>query len=139
MLAKIGPRREHHLPAAGGRVLVDDVGAGDVRRHQVRRELDAVELQIQDPRQRRDQQRLGQARDADDEAVATDEERQQHELDDVALADNPLLQLVDDLLPPAIHLVREGDIVGRFEIRCLRELHGAVLSVCHAVDDVVDT
>ena len=33
--------REHHLAAAGGGVFLDDVGAGDVRRHQVGRELDA--------------------------------------------------------------------------------------------------
>ena len=93
------PRREHHLAPAGRRVLVDDVGAGDVRRHQVRRELDAVELQVQHLRQRRDEQRLRQAGHADDQAVAADEQRQQHQLDDVGLADDPLLQLGDDLLP----------------------------------------
>ena len=71
-------------------VFLDDVGAGDVGRHQVGRELDAVELQLEHLRQRRDQQRLGQARDADDQAVAADEQRQQHQLDDVVLPDDPL-------------------------------------------------
>ena len=116
MFAKIGPGREHHLAAAGRRVLLDDVGAGDVRRHQVGRELDAVELQVEHLRQRRDEQRLRQPGHADDQAVAADEQRQQHELDDVALADDALLQLGDDLLAADVHLVGERDVVGRFEI-----------------------
>ncbi len=33
--------------AAGGVVLLEDLGAGDVRRHEVRRELDALERQVQ--------------------------------------------------------------------------------------------
>ena len=49
MFAKIGPGREHHLAPAGRRVFLDDVGAGDVRRHQVRRELNAVELEVAAP------------------------------------------------------------------------------------------
>ena len=53
---------------------------------------------------------------ADDQAVAADEERQQHELDDVALADDPLVQLRDDLLAAGVHLVGQRDVVGRFEI-----------------------
>ena len=72
------PRREHHLPPAGRRVLLDDVGAGDVGRHQVGRELDARELEVEHPRQRVDEQRLGQPGHADDQAVAAGEQRQQH-------------------------------------------------------------
>ena len=41
MLREDRPGREHHLAAAGRRVFLDDVGAGDVGRHQVGRELDA--------------------------------------------------------------------------------------------------
>ena len=72
------PRREHHLPPAGRRVLLHEVGAGDVRRHQVGRELDARELQVEHLRHGVDQQRLGQAGRADDQAVAADEQRVQH-------------------------------------------------------------
>jgi hypothetical protein len=103
--------REHHLAAAGGGVLVDDVGAGDVRRHQVGRELDAVELQVEDAGERRDEQRLREAGDADDETVAADEQRQEDQLDHVALADDALAKLGDDLLPPDFHAVREREIV----------------------------
>jgi len=75
-------------------------------------------------RERRDQQRLGQAGDADDEAVAADEEGLQNELDDIGLADDPLLQLGDDRLPPGIHPVRERDIIDRFQPRgTLLEIH----------------
>ncbi len=38
------------LPPAGGGVFLKNIGAGDVRRHQVRRELNAVEVQIQNLR-----------------------------------------------------------------------------------------
>ena len=54
--------REHHLAPAGRRILLDDVGAGDVGRHQVGRELDAVELEVEHARHRMDEQRLGEAR-----------------------------------------------------------------------------
>ena len=52
-------------------------------------------------RQRVDQQRLGQPGHADDQAVAADEERQQHLVDDVVLTDDQLLQLGDDLVAAA--------------------------------------
>ena len=116
MLAKIGPGREHHLPAAGRRVFLHEVGAGDVGRHQVGRELDARELQVEHARHRVNEQRLGQPGRADDQAVAADEQRHQHLLDDLVLPDDDLLQLGDDLPAARIHPVGERDIVGRLEI-----------------------
>ena len=86
-------RREDHLTAAGARLFLDDVGAGDVGRHQVGRELNPVELELEHLRERRNEQRLRQPGHADDQAVAADEQRRQHELDDLALSDDPLLQL----------------------------------------------
>jgi hypothetical protein len=41
------PRHELQLAGARHRVVLDDLGAGDVRRHQIRCELDAFETQIQ--------------------------------------------------------------------------------------------
>jgi hypothetical protein len=79
-------RREHHLAAPCRGVLRNEVGAGDVRRHQVGRELNAVELELEHLRERADEQRLGQARDADDQAVAADEQRQQHLMHHIVLA-----------------------------------------------------
>ncbi len=63
-------------------------------------------------RQRRDEQRLRQAGHADDQAVAADEERQQHEIEHVLLADDLLAQLGDDLRAARLHLVGERDVVG---------------------------
>ena len=95
--------REHHLPASRRRVFLHEVGAGDVRRHQVGRELDARELQLEHLRHGVNQQRLGQSRRADDQAVAADEQRVQHLLDDVFLSDDDLAQLAENLLagPPS--------------------------------------
>jgi hypothetical protein len=62
--------REHHRRRRSP-VLLDEVGAGDVQAS-VRRELNAVELQVDDLGQRRDEQRLGQAGHADNQAVAAD-------------------------------------------------------------------
>jgi hypothetical protein len=86
-------RREYHLALTGRRVVLDDVRAGDVRRHQVGRELDARELEVEDARDRMNEQRLRQAGHANDERVATREERDEDLLDDVVLSDDELPQL----------------------------------------------
>ena len=111
MFAKIGPGANSHLPSSGRGILADDVGAGDVGRHQVGRELDAVELEVEHARHRVDQQRLGQARHADDQAVAADEQRQQDLVDDLVLSDDELLQFFDDPLAAVFHPVGERDVV----------------------------
>ena len=74
----------------GGLVLLDDLGAGDVRGHQVGRELDAVVAQVQGVGQRVDHQRLGQPGHADQQAVAAGEDRDQQLLEDGVLADDHL-------------------------------------------------
>ena len=108
--------REHHLPAAGGRVFLDEVRPGDVRRHQVGRELDAGEPQVEHARHRVDEQRLGQSGCADDQAVAADEQRHQDLLDHLVLPDDDLSQLGKDLLPARIHLVGKRDVIRRIQI-----------------------
>ncbi len=82
--------------AAGGGVLFDDVGAGDVGRHQIGRELDALEHQPQRLRQGANQQRLGGSGQAGDQAVAADEQRDQHLLDHFVLADDHFADFADD-------------------------------------------
>ena len=123
MFAKIGPGREHHLPPAGRRILLDDVGARDVGRHQVRRELDAVELQVEHLRQRPDEQRLRQPGHADDQAVAADEQRQQHLIDDVLLPDDELAELGLDAACARRSSVGQRDVLGRIH------RHGLLLNV----------
>ena len=67
-LANSGPCRNLNMPLAGGLVFLQHLGAGDVGRHQVGRELDAAEAQVERIGQRADHQRLGQAGHADQQA-----------------------------------------------------------------------
>jgi hypothetical protein len=94
---------EDEMAAAGLGILLDDVGPGDVGRHQVRRELDAGELEVQHLGQGVDDEGLGQAGHARDDAVAADEQRDQHLLDHVVLADDQLAQLVHDAVAALLH------------------------------------
>jgi hypothetical protein len=65
----VGEQRPHdeaeHTPA-GGVIFFEHVGAGDIRRHEIRRELNAVEGEVEHLGERRDEQRLRQARHADE-------------------------------------------------------------------------
>ena len=115
--AKIGPLTNSQAPAA--LLLVEDLGAGDVRRHQVRRELDALEVEIEDVGERLDQQRLRQARHAGDQAVAAGEQRDEHLLDDFVLPDDDLAELGENALAAF------GDSLGRVGVpgrNCSRDL-----------------
>ena len=74
---------------------------------------------------------FAKSRHADDQAVAAGEQRQQHELDDVFLPDDELVQLGDDLIVSGLEPVGERDVVGRFErgteiVVAKRELAGMV-------------
>ena len=98
-VAEQRPFEEAEIADPRAAILLDHVGAGDVGRHQVRRELNAAEAEIQRPAERADHERLGQARHAFQQAMAAAEERDQQLLDHLALADDDLAQLVDDFLP----------------------------------------
>ena len=96
----------HEAEAAAALALVEDLGAGDVRRHQVGRELDALEVEIEDLGERLDQERLGEAGDAGDEAVAAGEQGEQDLLDDLVLSDDHLPQFAEDPLATLGHPFR---------------------------------
>ena len=68
-------------------VLGDDVGAENIRRHQVRRELHAGELQVEHLSQRADQERLAQPRHSFEQHVAADEQASKHPLNHVELTE----------------------------------------------------
>ena len=70
-----------------GRVL-EHFRADDVGRHEVGRELDALGVEAQHLAQRLDQQRLGEAGDADQQRVAAGEDRDQRALDHDVLAED---------------------------------------------------
>src|SRR5207247_7830964 len=79
-------------------VLLDDLGARDVGRHQVGGELDAAEVEREALGQRRDHERLRQTGDAFEDAVTAAEKRDQQLLNDLVLADDNAAQLGLDIV-----------------------------------------
>ena len=92
------PRHEGPAPVARGRIFLDDVRAGDVGRHQVGRELNALEGQAQRLRNGADHQRLRRARQAGDQAMAADEERNENLVEHFFLADDHLADLAENVV-----------------------------------------
>ncbi len=74
--------------ARAGAVLGQHFGAGDVRRQQVGRELDARKVAVQVLRQRLDRARLGEPGQPLDQDVAIRQETEDEALDDVLLPDD---------------------------------------------------
>ena len=70
--------------------LLENFRPGDIRRHQVGRELNALKLQMKHLRDRPHEQRLGQARCAGNQAVPARKQADQNLLDDFGLADDRL-------------------------------------------------
>ncbi len=78
--------------------LVEHLGAGDVGGHEVGRELDPLERQVENLRDCLDEQRLGESRHAGDQAVPAGEERDEDLIDDRILPDDDLADLGQDPL-----------------------------------------
>ena len=76
--------------------FLEDVAAGDVGRQQVGRELDAAEVERQQPRQRLDELGLAQAGQAFEQHVSAREQRRDDLVDRLFLAENHAAQLVDE-------------------------------------------
>ena len=83
-----GPWTNLEFAFAGDGVLLEDLGAGDVGGHEVGRELDAIELEVDGAGEGLDHEGLGESRDADHEAVASGEDGGEQVLDDLVLADD---------------------------------------------------
>ena len=77
-----------------GRVVLDDLGAEDVGRHEVRRELNAAELEVHRVGERLDEQRLREAGHAAQQTVAAGEETGQNLAAHLLLADDDATDLV---------------------------------------------
>ncbi len=80
----IGPRRRLKVRSRD----VEDVGAGYVGRHQVRRKLDAAEAGVDDSRQRLDGQRFGGTGNAFDQRMAFRQQCDQDLFDRIVLSDD---------------------------------------------------
>ena len=92
------PVDEAERAPAGRVVLLEDVGAGDVRRHQVGRELDAVEAAGSSTSASVEMSSvLARPGHADEQAVAAREQRGEQLIDHRLLADDALLHLGLDL------------------------------------------
>ncbi len=94
---EVGEDRTERRPELA-RLLVVDPRADQVGRHEIGRELDPLELAADRLGERLDRHRLGQARDAFDEDVAAGEQGDDQALEQVVLADDDLLHLVQQPL-----------------------------------------
>ena len=96
MLAKIGPgmntSRRRPVSGSSWTMSVPVMSRG----HEVGRELDAGELEVERLRHRVDEQGLGQSGHAHQQAVAAGEEADEDLLDDVVLADDDLAELSEN-------------------------------------------
>ena len=96
----------------GGRILLDDVGAGDIGRHQVGRELDAPEIRGPAPRDSvRTSSVFAVPGKPGDQAMAADEQRDHHLLDHFILADDHAANLRDNVVA---HLLKAVDAALQF-------------------------
>ena len=87
-------RAVHELElSAAARGILQDIGAGDVHRHQVGRELDAAELERHRLGELADQERLRQPRHTHEQSVPACKEADREPLDHVVLADNHAAEL----------------------------------------------
>jgi hypothetical protein len=104
-------RSQHDLheaehPRAARPVFFEDLGAGDVARHEVRRELDAGEPEAQGLGHRGDDERLGQTGHAFQQRVASREDRGQDAVDDLLLTHDLMAHLLEQPLA-GLRQVRE--------------------------------
>ena len=109
---------ELELALAGAAVFLDDLGAGDVGRHQVRRELNTAERQGQALGEGADHQGLGQPRHAFEHAVPSAEQGDQQLLDDFVLSDDDPGQLLFDVLKAGLQAAHSFHIVVGQGFRC---------------------
>ena len=105
-----------------------DAGADDVGGHQVGGELDAAERSSDDPGQGRHGQRLGQARDALDEAVTSGEQAEHRPLDHAVLADDDPLHLEEGVFEQRGAVV-VGRLAGRGGVGPHRDVRTAVVDI----------
>ncbi len=94
MLANTGPSTKRNTPLAAVLVLLDDFGAGDIGGHEVGRELDAVERDVDGAGDGLDHERFGKPRHADHQRMTACEDRHEQVIDDFLLADDDLADFI---------------------------------------------
>src|SRR5262249_28550009 len=89
------PLYKYHL-ASSGRRFFKNLGSCDIRRHQIGRKLDTLELEMKDLGERLDQKRFGEPRCTGNQTMSTSEQRNQQLLNDLSLPNDYLTQFVVD-------------------------------------------
>ena len=102
----------HEPQLSAGIGFAEHLGAGDVRWHEVWRELDARKLKVKNLGNRFHQQRLGQAGRASDQDMATGEQGNEDLVDHVFLADDGFAQLGLDAAGASEDLVHGFSVGG---------------------------
>ncbi len=117
---------------AGGAVFFEDIGAGDVGGHEVGGELDAFEGEVEDVGDGFDEERFGEAGDADEEDVSLTEHGGEDLFDDFGLSDDDFAELLGHGFVGTVELLDGVKIAGiggggrgrrlrRFRLRIDRE------------------
>ena len=104
------PFDEAHHPFTRLWIGLEDLRARDVRRHEVGRELDTLELPAQATGQRLDEERLGQAGHTDYQGVTARKEHAQQLLDDFVLTDDHPVHFGEQREVFLLELLRERDV-----------------------------
>src|SRR5690606_2419213 len=97
-LGENGPMDESQFPLARGLVFLQDFGAENIRRHQIRSELDPIEIEVQGLAEAVDHGGLGHARHAYEQYMAAAKQGYEDFFQDLVLAHD---DLADFLLEPA--------------------------------------
>ncbi len=96
---------------AGGGVLLEQLRAGDVARHEVRRELDAREGEVEGLGQRAHEERLREAGHAHEQRVSAREERGDEVVDDGVLSDDAARDLRGEVRARAFQRVEQAEVL----------------------------
>ena len=106
-----GAWQKDQLSASCLRIFLHQIRAGDVRWHQIRRELNARKAEIQNLGKRMDEQGFRQTGDTDDQAVTAYQNGQQDQFDDIFLTVNDLGDLRAHLVVTLLQFLRQSDVV----------------------------
>ena len=111
---EVGENRTVHKPetaASGIGIDFQHIGAGDVRWHEVGRELNALVAQFQRARQGRYQQGFRQTGHADKQRMAATKDRHQHLFHHLVLADDDPAEFIFHLTIDLMQFIYRGFII----------------------------
>ena len=108
---KSGPLMNRNAPLARRPVLLEDVGSGDIGRHQIGGELHAAKLKLHQRGQCRNQEGLRQAGHALQNAMSPAQKRDDQLFDNVVQADDHAADLLAEHQVFAMDLFNRGQLI----------------------------